>query len=120
MVVLGLLVVSLYPALSYAQEVAGLAGTVTDSTGGAVTDVTVKLVNTRAGNYYEMQTNATGYYRFVQLSPGPGYDLTVSKDGFQLSTVANLYLPVATTRTQDVLLEVGTVTQTVEVKSEGS
>jgi Carboxypeptidase regulatory-like domain/TonB dependent receptor len=120
MVVLGLFVASLYPALSYAQEVAGLAGTVTDNSGGAVADATVKLVNTRTGNHYEMKTNATGYYRLVQLAPGPGYDLTISKDGFKLSTVANLYLPVATTRTQDVLLEVGTVTQTVEVKSEGS
>jgi hypothetical protein len=120
LVVFTLLVALLYSALSHAQEVAGLAGTVTDSSGGAIADATAKLVNTRTGNNYEAKTNSTGYYRFVQLAPGPGYELTISRVGFKASTVANLYLPVATTRTQDIQLELGTVAQSVEVKSEGS
>ena len=108
------------PALSHAQEFAGLVGTVTDESGGAIGKATVTLVNTRTGATMQEQTGDTGAYRFVQLAPGPGYELRISKDGFRSITISNLYLAVATTRTQDVQLSVGTVTQTVEVKSEGS
>jgi hypothetical protein len=110
----------LLPAVSKAQEPSGLAGTVTDPSGGAITQASVKLVNTRTGSVVETQTGETGYFRFVQLPPGPGYELTVSKDGFRSLTISNLYLAVGTTRTQDVQLAVGVVTQTVEVKAEGS
>jgi Carboxypeptidase regulatory-like domain len=108
------------PALSHAQELAGLVGTVTDESGGAIGKATVTLVNTRTGTSLQSQTGDTGLYRFVQLAPGPGYELRFSKDGFKSVTISNLYLAVATTRTQDIQLAVGTVTQTVEVKSEGS
>ena len=108
------------PAISRSQELAGLVGTVTDASGAAITKAAVKLTNTRTGNVTQSQTGDTGYYRFVQLTPGPGYELTVSKDGFKSVTVSNLYLAVASTRTQDVELAIGSVTQTVEVQSEGS
>ena len=110
----------LAPALLHAQEFAGLVGTVTDESGGAIGKAAVTLVNTRTGATMQSQTSDTGAYRFVQLAPGPGYDLKVSKDGFRSFTISNLYLAVATTRTQDIQLAIGTVTQTVEVKSEGS
>jgi len=106
--------------LAHGQELAGLVGTVTDETGGAVNIATVTLVNTRTGFSAQSQTGDTGLYRFVQLAPGPGYELRISKDGFKSTTISNLYLAVATTRTQDIRLSVGTITQTVEVKSEGS
>ena len=108
------------PALLHAQEFAGLVGTVTDESGGAVGKATVTLVNTRTGATTESQSNETGFYRFVQLPPGPGYELKVSKDGFKSITISNLYLAVATTRTQDIQLAIGTITQTVQVQSEGS
>jgi hypothetical protein len=101
------------PALSHGQDLAGLLGTVTDESGGAITKATVTLVNTRTGSTTQAQTGDTGSYRFVQLAPGPGYELKVSKDGFKSITISNLYLAVATTRTQDVQLSLGTVTQTV-------
>jgi hypothetical protein len=111
---------SLGASILSAQEQAGLVGTVTDPSGAAVIHASVKLVNTRTGNTQEEQTNDTGYYRFVQLAPGPGYELMVTAAGFSGVTISNLYLAVASTRTQDVQLAIGAVTQTVEVKSEGS
>jgi len=111
---------TMLPAFSHAQELAGLVGTVTDESGGAVGKATVTLTNTRTGSTAQAQTGETGFYRFVQLSPGPGYELKVSKDGFKSITISNLYLAVATTRTQDIQLTIGTINQTVEVKSEGS
>jgi hypothetical protein len=102
------------------QDVASLSGEVTDSSGAQVADATVKILDTRTGSEIETKTESDGSYRFLRLQPGPGYTLTVSKDGFQTYSITNLYLAVATTRTQNVQLEVGGVNQTVEVISEGS
>jgi hypothetical protein len=103
-----------------AQDVASLTGIVTDRDGGTVSDVAVKLADTRTGANYATKTGLDGIYRFQQLSPGPGYTLTLGKDGFQTTNISNLYLPVATTTTRNVQLEVGAVNETIEVKSEGS
>jgi hypothetical protein len=103
-----------------AQDVASIIGTVTDKTGSAVSDADVKLTDTRTGAVYESKTGAYGAYQFSKIAPGPGYVLTVSKDSFKTFSVSNLYLAVATTRTQDVVLEIGSITQKVEVQSEGS
>jgi hypothetical protein len=103
-----------------AQDVASITGTVTDKTGAAISDADVKLMDTRTGAVYGSKTGVYGAYLFARVAPGPAYTLTVSKDSFKSVTVSNLYLAVATTRTQDITLEVGAVTQKVEVTSEGS
>lgn len=115
-----MLYVLCFATLTRAQEDAGLVGTVTDASGAAVGQAKVKLVNTRTGTTYETETSSTGYYRFAQLAPGPGYELTVSKDSFRNMTFSGLYLAVATTRTQDVQLQIGAVTQSVEVQAQGA
>ena len=46
--------------------------------------------------------------------------LTVQKDGFQVLTIENIYLPVATATTQDAKLDLGTINETVHVTAEGS
>jgi hypothetical protein len=103
-----------------AQDVASITGTVADKTGAPISDADVKLVDTRTGSVYESKTGSYGAFLFSRVAPGPGYSLTVSKENFKTITVANLYLAVATTRTQDVVLELGSVTQKVVVTSEGS
>jgi Carboxypeptidase regulatory-like domain len=103
-----------------AQEYAGLSGTITDASGAAISGASVRLTDTTKGSSYDATTNDTGYFRFVQLAPGPGYELTVNKDAFKSVTISNLYLPVATNTTQNLTLEVGAVTEKVTVQSEGS
>jgi hypothetical protein len=114
------LVVSLLAAGAQAQDVSSITGTVTDKTDAPIADANVKLTDTQTGAVYESKTGSFGAYLFARVPPGPGYTLTISKDSFKTVTITNLYLAVATTRTQDVILEIGTVTQTVEVQSEGS
>jgi hypothetical protein len=108
------------PAARAQQDVAALAGEVTDTSGAQVAEASVKILDTRTGSEQETKTENDGSYRFLRLQPGPGYTLTVTKDGFQTASITNLYLAVATTRTQNVQLDLGAVSQTVEVTSEGS
>ncbi len=119
-VALVLAVLCVVPTVTSAQSVASVTGTVTDNSGAAVPGASIVLIDTRTNNSYFGKTASDGSYRIADLPPGPGYSLTVKKDGFQVFAVNGLYLPVATATTQDVKLEVGTLTQKVEVTAQGS
>ncbi|MBZ5689446.1 MAG: TonB-dependent receptor [Acidobacteriia bacterium] len=108
------------PSQVSAQDVASLTGVVTDSTGAVVVDAGVKLVDTKTNSSYETKTNAPGAYTFTNLPPGPGYTLTVTKEGFDKVVISKLYLAVNTTHTQNAQLTVGKTTETVEVSALGS
>ncbi len=103
--------------VGFAQDVASLTGTVTDKSGGAVADASVKLTNTGTGATFESKTGSFGAYLFSRVAAGAGYRLTVSKAGFKTVTVSNITLAVTETATYDVPLELGEVTQTVEVSA---
>jgi hypothetical protein len=108
------------PARLCAQDVASLTGIVTDTTGAVIPDVYVKLVDTKTNTNYETRTNSVGAYTFTKVLPGPGYQLNLSKDGFASQSIANIYLGVDATHTQNAQLQVGQTTQTVEVNGSGS
>jgi len=115
--VLGLLVSSMPAA---AQDVASLTGVVTDSTGAVVAGADVKLADVKTNHLYQAQTNSVGSYTFLKLLPGPGYALTVTKEGFQTQTISNIYVGVDASHTQNVQLTVGTGSETVEVSGSTS
>lgn len=106
--------------VTWGQAVASITGVVTDSTGAVVPGASVKIVDTRTNTAYFGKTGGDGSYRIVDLPPGPGYTLIITKDGFQTYLIGGLYLPVATTTTQDVKLTLGTIGQTIEVTAQGS
>lgn len=103
-----------------AQEVASLTGVVTDTSGAVIADASVTLVDTKTNASYETTTNAVGSYTFLKLLPGPGYTLTFSKEGFQSQNIANIYVGVDATHTQNAQLSVGKTTETIEVNGSGS
>ncbi|HTC55702.1 MAG TPA: TonB-dependent receptor [Candidatus Sulfotelmatobacter sp.] len=122
-ILLALLVLSLFlvvPSFMAGQEVASLTGVVTDTTGAVVPDASVKLVDTKTNAAFTTKTDAVGAYSLSKLLPGPGYQLTVTKDGFETVVVSKIYLAVDSTHTQNVQLKLGTVSQTVEVNGTGS
>ena len=108
-----------FPIAAVAQSVASITGIVTDATGAVVPGASVKLTNTQTGLSYFTKTSGDGSYRVVDLPPGPGYSLTIKKDGFQTEVINNLYLPVGAPTTQDAKLELGQINQTVEVTVPG-
>jgi len=94
---------------------ASITGVVTDQSGSVLPGTSIKIVDTRTNTEYFAKTSGDGSYRITDLPPGPGYSVTVKKDGFQTISIANLYLPVGVTTTQDVKLELGSIEQTVTV-----
>ncbi len=122
-IVLGFLAMTvLLGTASYvsAQDAASLTGVVTDASGAVIEGVVVKLVDTKTSTNYEAKTNSVGAYTFSDLQPGPGYQITFSKDGFATVTVPKLYLAVNTTHNQNAQLKVGASSETIEVKGESS
>lgn len=119
-VVLALTILFSLSVVVSAQDVASLTGVVTDASGAVVSDVDVRLVDTRTTTTFNTKTSAVGAYLFNQLQPGPGYQLTFTKQGFETVKVADLYLAVNATHTQNAQLRVGGTTETVEVSGAGS
>jgi len=100
-----------------AQDSASVAGTVTDSTGAVVVGAKVEVSNPATGKVYTTVTGASGSYTITDIGPGPGYQETVSRDGFETTILTGLYMNVGLTRTQNVKLVVGSVAQTVSVSA---
>src|ERR1700733_1954135 len=100
-------------SVCYGQDVSGMTGEVTDSSGAALTGATVTLKNAATGQTYTATTNAQGVYRFSEVPPGEGYTATFSASGFSPVDVNSIYLTVATVRTQNAILKVGSQSQEV-------
>src|ERR1051326_1589508 len=108
------------PRRANAQDVASLTGIVTDISGAVIADADVQLVDTKTSTTYNSKTNDAGAYFFPRLLPGPGYTVTVSKEGFDTTIVSDIYLAVNTTHTQNAQLKVGRTNETIEVNGLGS
>jgi hypothetical protein len=105
------------PSPLRAQEVSSVVGTITDKSGGAIRDVEVNLTNAGSGFAQSVKTNERGLYQFLRVPPGSGYVLTFAKDGFQTLLIGDLYLAVNTASTRDAAMEVGSVSQRIEVQA---
>jgi hypothetical protein len=100
-----------------AQEFSGIVGTVLDKSGGAIVGVDVALDNEKTGLHLKTTTDGQGVYQFVHIPPADGYALTFTKEGFNKLYFTNISVTVATTSTRNATLEVGVVTQAIEVKA---
>src|SRR5436190_1401522 len=92
---------------------ATLSGTVSDVSGALIPGVEVTATNTGTGVAATALTNESGTYRFPSLQPGP-YEVKASLAGFQTQTF-RLALGTAQQIVQNFSLQVGTVSQAVEV-----
>lgn len=111
-----LLALMLIPGVFAQETTAGLQGTVKDATGGVVPGASLEVTGSALIGTRKVQTDTGGNYRFAALPPG-SYTLTVSAKGFRTSKQAGIELSVGRLPILDVKLEIGTVTETVEVSS---
>jgi hypothetical protein len=96
------------------QTVGGITGTVSDPTGAAVPDATVKAVNTGTNLTVTVKSGGTGTYSITDLPVGV-YKVTFSKDGFQTEEHTAVLVTSNRTTTVDSSLVVGTLSATIEV-----
>jgi len=107
----------MFVALSlYGQEAdrAVITGVVTDTSGAAVPDAQVTIIGDQTGARTVVGTNSSGSYSTPPLILGT-YTVRVEKQGFKLFSRSGIVLTGAQTYRQDAKLEVGQVTETVEV-----
>jgi hypothetical protein len=94
-----------------------VSGTITDPTGGAVSNASITLTNTATGEVQTSTTNAAGGYLFPLLKPG-SYSVRVEQSGFRTAT-ASVRVVLGQTTTADLKLELGETTTSVEVNAGG-
>ncbi|MBI3683228.1 MAG: TonB-dependent receptor [Acidobacteria bacterium] len=93
---------------------ATLLGTVMDSTGAVITGVKVTVVNTETSFTSSTVTNNEGYYFVPYLNPGT-YQLTIESAGFKRYVRDGIVLRTNESPRIDVQLEVGSVSDSVQV-----
>lgn len=112
------LLLALTALSAFAQtQTASVLGTVTDSTGAVIPGATLTLTNIGQNRPWTVQSNAAGAYVFQQIPPGV-YSLSVEADGFKRYERSRFTLQVAQTAEINVPLEVGAVTEVVEITAE--
>ena len=108
------------PSLVLAQigQTAVLTGTVTDSSGGVLPGVTVTVTSpSQIGGAKTAVTDATGTYRFPALAPG-AYLVTMELQGFKEFKRENVRLQLGQTIMIDASLQIGGLSETVDVSGE--
>jgi hypothetical protein len=111
------ILLSLFAVSAYAQYKAGLQGTVTDKSGGAVAGAKLTLKSQDTGIQHEATSNDTGFYHFTELPPGT-YTLTVEAASFEKKEIKNIDVNAEQARGVDVTMVVGQVSSTVTVNGE--
>jgi Carboxypeptidase regulatory-like domain len=91
-----------------------ISGVVSDSNGAVVAGVRVTLTNSATNAIREVQSNDSGLYAIPALPPGI-YTLKVEKTGFRAVERRNIEVLVGSANRIDVALEVGEMTNTVEI-----
>jgi hypothetical protein len=104
-------------ALSWSQNVTGtIVGTVHDASGAAVPKAAVSVTNENTGIEKKTETGPDGEYTIPGLPAGP-YTLRVEASGFRANVAKGVVLLPSRSVRQDFALEVGQVTQAVEVNA---
>lgn len=97
-----------------AQTAATIVGDVQDASGAVAPNVTVKIINQATGVSRTVTTNTEGQYRVTPLNPGL-YSVEVEAVGFKTQVRPDVTLAVAAVLEVDFTLEVGQVSERIEV-----
>src|SRR5216684_2922269 len=95
----------------------GIIGTVTDPQGNAVAGAKITVTSITKNTSDETTTNESGNFSVIHLIPDT-YRVKIEAAGFKAYNVASVLVQVDTTVRVDGQLQVGEVTQTVEVTGE--
>ena len=115
LVIVAVTLLGIAPVAGFAQLVSGnLTGTVYDATGAVVGNATITAHNDATGIDATTMSTSTGEYRFANLPVG-AYTITASAKGFTEAQIKNVPVVLNVTGTNNITLQVGTASTTVEV-----
>jgi hypothetical protein len=105
-------------AAAFGQNVNGrISGTVTDSSGASIGEVTITLTNLDTNGKDQIISEASGSYAFPRVSPGR-YKIQAEKSGFKSFAREPIIVQIESGLKVDIVLAVGAATETVEVTGE--
>src|SRR6187549_1485144 len=104
-------------AMLWAQGTAQISGTVKDQTGAVLPGVEVTATQTATGTKRNAVTDETGSYILQNLAIGP-YTLEAMLPGFKGYVQNGIVLQVGTNPVVNAVLEVGQLTDQVEVQAD--
>ena len=108
------------PALAHSQVLYGsIVGQVSDPQGAALPGVAVTATNTGTGLKLETVTDGTGAFVIRNLLPG-NYDVTAALTGFKELKQTGLEVTAGNPRRIDLTLQLGGMTETVDVVAEST
>jgi hypothetical protein len=111
-----LIALLLLPCALAQETTAGLQGSVKDASGGVVPNASVEVASPAMIGTRKVNTDDAGNFRLAALTPGT-YTMTVAARGFRTFRQTGIELSVGRLPNFDVKLDIGGVTETVEVSS---
>jgi len=103
------------PAFSQ-QITAAITGTVVDTAGAVITNATVTVTDMERGTTYQAKTSDDGIFNFPHVPIGT-YSVKVEAPGFETTVQSNITLVLNQTARLSFKMNVGAVTNTVQVTS---
>ena len=105
----------LVPLTVFSQANYGVIdGTVLDTAHAVVAKASVEVLNRQTGQSRSVTSSAAGYFQFPDLQPGQ-YSVRINVSGFKSLVLEPLTLTVGQRMTLRPVLEVGSVSESVEV-----
>ncbi|MCI0628814.1 MAG: TonB-dependent receptor, partial [Acidobacteria bacterium] len=101
----------------WAQVTSTIQGHIADGTGASVPKALVKATNESTGVPRTVYSAEDGFYRIADLLPGK-YEVRVELSGFKALVKSGIELNAQSRLNLNLTLEVGEITQTVDVRSE--
>ena len=113
-----LLVLILLASTCFGQQLTGtLSGTVADSAGAVVPNAKVTMKNEASGDVRTTVSNGSGYFSITAVPPG-SYSVSIEAAGFKAWQQTGIAFAQGDSRTlPNIKLEIGKVTETVEIKA---
>ena len=96
---------------------ATLSGTVSDSSGAILPNAQISIRNVSTGLVRTVTSDSDGLYTAPNLLPGT-YEITASAAGFATLVKTGVVLTIGVQQVQNIQLQVGQVSQKVEVTSQ--
>ncbi|HJU43061.1 MAG TPA: TonB-dependent receptor [Vicinamibacterales bacterium] len=117
-IALGVVYLLAFPTLSAAQLVGGaIQGVVKDAQGATLPGASILIRNVATGVVHEQTTDRSGHYQMLALSPAE-YEVQISLTGFRTVAHRGIRLTVGQTAVIDTTLELGVISETIEVRGD--